>query len=220
MLFKRSKEVQWLLLNLFHSFSPFFSFFFFFANLRQMYFSMIYVTLYFRLMSKMFGSGDLSGIWILFLRILAHTAIMSWVGAVVKNLLSLQKCREKAKGPCRNIAALTLWQFAMSDVWSVQISGLINLPVRAWDLKGPQPCGTALTQLVLMKFCRLENYSCQKNAHIKPEALAFLLFSPPLSQHSYIAHSPPPSLPPCCLSLPDVSLSLPPVLSHCLENET
>ena len=72
---------------------------FFAAYLRQMHFFMIYVSLYFRLMSKMFGSGDLSGIWIPLLRFLAHTTAVFWVGAVVKNLLSLQKCLEKAKRP-------------------------------------------------------------------------------------------------------------------------
>lgn len=116
-----------------------------------------------------------------------------------ETLCPCRKAEKKQKGPCRNIAALTLWQFAMSDAWSVQISGLINLPVRAWDLKGPQPCGTALTQLVLMKFCRLENYSCQKKRPHQTWSLGVPSSPPPppplLSQHSYIAHSPPPSLP-------------------------
>ncbi len=71
----------------------------------------------------------------------------------------------------------------MSDVWSVQISGLINLPVSAGDLKGLRPSGWALTQLVLMKFCGLENYSCQKNAHVKSWAFGSLtlFFSSSLS---------------------------------------
>lgn len=50
-------------------------------------------------------------------------------------------------GPCRRGSVLTVWQAALTDVWSVQISALINLPVREADLKGPKPYGTALTRL-------------------------------------------------------------------------
>lgn len=64
-------------------------------------------------------------------------------------------------GPCRRGSVLTVWQAALTDVWSVQISALINLPVREADLKGPEPLRHSFnTTTVLMEFCRLENYSC------------------------------------------------------------
>lgn len=109
----------------------------------------------------------------------------------------------------------------MSDVWSVQISGLINLPVSVGDLKGLRPSGWALTQLVLMKFCRLENYSCQKNAHVKSWAFGSLThFFLSLSllllfQHSYIAHISPQLSPQLTRHLFSLSLSF----TRCIENE-
>lgn len=50
-----------------------------------------------------------------------------------------------------SLTRLTFWQVATSDIWFVQISRLINLPVKAETLKGAKPSGYSLTELKLMK---------------------------------------------------------------------